>query len=337
MPIDPARIARFVAAYTAKPHIREAALQAGYAPRSAGDLGYHMLQRPEVQAALAAHAEGEFQTIERQAGRVLAEAARIAFADPAGLFDAKGRLKPVPEMSGDCLAAVSRVEETRQGGVRLLRHGKLAALALLARYLHFMTPGADVFASQEEAREEAANEPPPLLPRQARFAAEFTVDFNATKAAIRAGYAAKWAQNRGYKLLLEPAVQAAIAARAHSRFARSALSAERVLREIARIAFFDMRCLVRDGCLPRTIHDLDDDARAVFAMIEIAPRHRRAALKFRSLNKLAALRLLMDVLEANGPPDEESCPPNRESCPPDEESCPPHSDGEVPVIRAEGS
>ena len=324
MPIAPARIACFVAAYKANPNAYRAALAAGYGQRSAIKKGPLLLRRPEVQAALAAQAESEFGVIEKQAGRVLAEAARVAFADPAGLFDAAGRLKPVPEMSGDCLAAVSHVEETRKGGVRLLRHGKLAALALLARYVQLLTPGALVFEPEEEASGEADSgeeeEDAPFLtvPRKARFAAEYTVDFNATRAAIRAGYRPQWAQNRGYKLLLEPEVQAAIAARAHRRFARSAISPERVLREIARIAFFDIRRLAPDGRPPRDIHALDADARAAFATIEITPPERGGAFRFRCLNKVVALKLLMAVLEASGEPLD---------------SCPPHSNGEVSSSR----
>ena len=285
-PIDPARIARFIVAYKAKPNAREAALEAGYAPRSAAKIGSLLLDRPAVKAALANHAESEFLTIERQAGRVLAETARIAFADPAGLFDTERRLKPLPEMNG---------------GIRLLRHGRLAALTLLARYLRLMASPAGALASEEGASDEGEfDEPAPPLnaPRKARFAAEYTVDFNATNAAIRAGYVAKWVQNRGYKLLLEPAVQAAIAARAQSRLARAAIAPERVLREIARIAFFDVRRLLHPDGTPRAIHEIESDVLATLTMIEVPQRGRGVRFRLRCLDKLVALRLLLEVLEA---------------------------------------
>lgn len=49
-----------------------------------------------------------------------------------------------------------------------------------------------------------------LCERQAAFAREFVVDFNATQAAIRAGYSEKTARTQGSKLLTNLDIQAAI-------------------------------------------------------------------------------------------------------------------------------
>ena len=49
-----------------------------------------------------------------------------------------------------------------------------------------------------------------LTVRQARFCDEYVVDFNATAAAIRAGYATKWADRQAHMLMLKDEVRAYI-------------------------------------------------------------------------------------------------------------------------------
>jgi phage terminase small subunit len=49
-----------------------------------------------------------------------------------------------------------------------------------------------------------------MTPRQARFAAEYAVDYNATRAAIRAGYSERNAGVIGPRLTHKPHVAAAI-------------------------------------------------------------------------------------------------------------------------------
>ena len=55
--------------------------------------------------------------------------------------------------------------------------------------------------------------PPGLTVKQARFVEEFCVDFNATQAAIRAGYAEASARVSDSRLRTQPAVAAAIEVR----------------------------------------------------------------------------------------------------------------------------
>ena len=72
--------------------------------------------------------------------------------------------------------------------------------------------------------------------KQARFAAEYLKDCNATQAAIRAGYAAKNADVTGSRLLGNVGVAAAVAAGQKRVASKLDLSAEKVLADIARIA-----------------------------------------------------------------------------------------------------
>jgi Terminase small subunit len=89
--------------------------------------------------------------------------------------------------------------------------------------------------------------PPGLTARQARFVEEFCVDFNATQAAIRAGYATASAPVTASRLRTHPAVAAAIdVARAALR-TRCNASADRWLLEVLAISYADPDAKTADG------------------------------------------------------------------------------------------
>jgi phage terminase small subunit len=67
-----------------------------------------------------------------------------------------------------------------------------------------------------------------LTEKQARFIAEYLIDLNATKAAIRAGYSEKTAQQQGSRLLLNVVVAAEIKAKRVKLTETTDLTIERV-------------------------------------------------------------------------------------------------------------
>ncbi|MCZ6860512.1 MAG: terminase small subunit, partial [Alphaproteobacteria bacterium] len=78
-----------------------------------------------------------------------------------------------------------------------------------------------------------------MTPRQRRFVEEYLVDLNATGAAKRAGYTVRSASDHGYRLLRNPAIAAAVAKAQNKRAARTRVSADRVVTELAKVAFGD--------------------------------------------------------------------------------------------------
>lgn len=115
-----------------------------------------------------------------------------------------------------------------------------------------------------------------LLPKQAKFVAEYLLSGNATQAAIRAGYSPKTAYKIGAENLRKPLIasllsqkQSEIAARQDERLAQMELTNERVAREIARLAFFDPRKLFDKQGNPLPITELDDDTAAAIAGLEV--------------------------------------------------------------------
>jgi phage terminase small subunit len=82
-----------------------------------------------------------------------------------------------------------------------------------------------------------------LRPKQARFVQEYVLDLNGTQAAIRAGYAAQSAAVTASQLLRFPKVAAAVDEALAARARRCDVTADRVLLELARVAYADPRDL----------------------------------------------------------------------------------------------
>lgn len=76
-----------------------------------------------------------------------------------------------------------------------------------------------------------------MTERQKRFCDEYLIDLNATQAAIRAGYSAKYANTNAPKLLQNTAIAEYIAQRKADRVQRTEITQDMVLRELANIAF----------------------------------------------------------------------------------------------------
>jgi len=86
-----------------------------------------------------------------------------------------------------------------------------------------------------------------LTDKQQRFVKEYLVDLNATQAAIRAGYSQKTAGSIGEENLRKPEIAAAIQEAMEARSRRTEITADRVLQELAKIGFADIRKAVKWG------------------------------------------------------------------------------------------
>ncbi|MBO8161322.1 MAG: terminase small subunit [Thermosipho sp. (in: Bacteria)] len=79
-----------------------------------------------------------------------------------------------------------------------------------------------------------------LNDRQYMFVKEYVVDFNGTRAAKAAGYSKRTAESMASSLLRNPKVQKAIQAEIEKKAKRTEITADRVLKELAKIAFSDI-------------------------------------------------------------------------------------------------
>lgn len=111
-----------------------------------------------------------------------------------------------------------------------------------------------------------------LNDKQRRFVEEYLIDLNATQAAIRAGYSAKTAKEQGYRLLTNVHVAAAITKAQEKRSTRTGITQDRVLAELAKIGFADIRKAVRWGRSPidKTSENADPNGLGIFP-VELVP------------------------------------------------------------------
>jgi phage terminase small subunit len=148
--------------------------------------------------------------------------------------------------------------------------------------------------------------------QQQRFVAAYIESGNATTAAIKAGYSKKTAHAQGSRLLKHAEVKRAIKKPLQKAFDSIELTADRVLKEIARLSFFDIRKLVDNTGKPLPLHELDDDTAAAIVgldVVNVGNEDKGVAeiLKFKLADKKGALdlaarhlRLLTDKVEVTG-------------------------------------
>lgn len=158
-----------------------------------------------------------------------------------------------------------------------------------------------------------------LTPKQELFVLEYLVDFNATQAAIRAGYSKRSAGTEGGRLLQKDEISAAIAEKVKQRCNKLEITAERVLQELALIGFSNMQDYMRagpDGDPYLDFSNLTREQAAALAEVTVedftdgrgedARDVRR--VKFKLADKRAALvdlgkhlKLFTDKVEQSGP------------------------------------
>ena len=83
-----------------------------------------------------------------------------------------------------------------------------------------------------------------MTDRQKRFVEEYLIDLNATQAAIRAGYSPQTARDIGCENLTKPNIQNAIGKAIAERSKRTGINQDRVIQELAKLAFVKMTDVV---------------------------------------------------------------------------------------------
>ena len=134
-----------------------------------------------------------------------------------------------------------------------------------------------------------------LTAKQTRFVVEYLVDLNAAAAARRAGYSAKRADAIGFDLLRKTEIQSAIELAQRERSARTGITADRVIAEIAKIAFADPRNVMTWGPSGVTLKDsgtLSDADAAIVSEVSESISQAGSSVKVKLHSKLDALEKL---------------------------------------------
>jgi phage terminase small subunit len=107
-----------------------------------------------------------------------------------------------------------------------------------------------------------------LSAQQQLFVAAYLIDLNATQAAIKAGYSKKTAKAQGSRLLTNVDIAAAVQKGMDKRAGKYEITADKVLQEIAKLAFHDPRKFFDDDGRIKPISELDDDTAMALSGME---------------------------------------------------------------------
>lgn len=149
--------AAFVREYLIDLNATRAMIRAGYSAKTAGVTSAQLLEKPRIREAVDIALSRRFKRLDITADRVLTEYARVAFLDPAEMFDDEGRLHPIKKMPEDVRRAISGVdveklydydkdgERAQIGNIHKIRiTNKLGALESLAKYLNLIRDTSQV-------------------------------------------------------------------------------------------------------------------------------------------------------------------------------------------------
>lgn len=113
-----------------------------------------------------------------------------------------------------------------------------------------------------------------LTEKEAKFALEYLVDLNKTKAYQRAYPDASYetAMANSSKIFKKPAVAKAIQEEMDARARRTLVTADRVVHELAKIGFADIRNIFSDSGGLRKPEHIDNDTAAAISSIEVVTK-----------------------------------------------------------------
>lgn len=134
-----------------------------------------------------------------------------------------------------------------------------------------------------------------LTAKQKTFCDEYLIDLNATQAAIRAGYSSDSAKEIGCENLTKPNLRAYIDKKIANRSKRTGINQDRVIRELARIAFVNANDVINmDEATLKADASEDDTATISSVKVKTIPTKEGEGVEreIRLADKLKALELL---------------------------------------------
>jgi len=131
-----------------------------------------------------------------------------------------------------------------------------------------------------------------LSPKQKKFVGEYLIDLNASASLLRAGYRSKNPDVDGHKLLVKPSISKAIALAMAERAKRTEITADRVLQQLAKIGFVDIKDVVTWAGNRIRIRPSEEIDGTLLAEISETETENGGTLKIKLNDKMKALELL---------------------------------------------
>lgn len=140
-----------------------------------------------------------------------------------------------------------------------------------------------------------------LTAKQKRFCEEYVIDWNATRAAIAAGYSEKTAYSTGHENLKKPEIEAYIQEVKYKLEELSGISALRNLKELAKLAYSNISDLRKDW------DELTEDQKAAISelytesIFSIEENSTLKKVKIKLHDKVRAIEMINKMLGYNSP------------------------------------
>ena len=131
-----------------------------------------------------------------------------------------------------------------------------------------------------------------MTKKQKRFVEEYLIALNATQAAIRAGYSPDAAQQMGSENLSKPVIKACLDRAMAERSKRTGVNADRVVRELAKIAFVNAADVINAEDATLRNDACEDDTAAIQSVKVKTFGEDGLEREIKMADKLKALELL---------------------------------------------
>jgi len=139
-----------------------------------------------------------------------------------------------------------------------------------------------------------------LTSKQKRFCEEYVIDWNATRAAIAAGYSDRTAGQTGHENLKKPEIQSYIEKIQKDLSKLCGLSAAKNLLELKKLAFTSISQFKEDWGTDKSFEDLTEDQRAAISEITHITKAGKSGqatiVKFKLHDKLKSLDMINKML-----------------------------------------
>ena len=151
-----------------------------------------------------------------------------------------------------------------------------------------------------------------LTAKQLMFCYEYMVDLNATQAAIRSGYSEDTAYSIGPENLKKPVIAKKIKELMNLRSERTEITADRVLVELSKIGFADIRDIFKPTGELLLPTEMNDNISAALSSVEVVSSRYDGVMEYTHKIKLndkkgalelmgKHLKLFTDKTEVSGP------------------------------------
>lgn len=167
----------FAKEYIVDLNATEAAIRAGYSPKTAKQIGYNLLQKPDVQASIQVAMDKRARKTEITADKVLTELAKIGFSEVTDFLQVRTERilvdrdpetgEPISEIKQivllqdtdlippDKLAAIAEIKQAKDGSISFKLHDKKGALDSIGKHLGMFVDRKEITGSLSIAVEDA--------------------------------------------------------------------------------------------------------------------------------------------------------------------------------------